>query len=96
MALPSQADLRRQIALLLGVVAVTPEDIAQAAAYYEGRKSVKIVNGDIVDGDEPEGFGDLFFAWIQAGSPPVSGDALVDGILYLVNRDANPQPPTTK
>lgn len=96
MALPSQADLRHQIALILGVDSVTPEDLANAAAFYEQRKAVKIVNGEIVDGPEPEGLGDLFYAWIQAGSPPITGADLVEFVLILVNRAANPEPPNTK
>ncbi len=95
MALPSQAELRHQIALLLGVVAITQDDLDKAAAFVEQRRAVKIVNGDIVDGD-PLPIGDLFIEWVQAGSPPVTGEQLVDAILYLVNRDANPQPPNIK
>ncbi len=95
MALPSQTELRHQIALLLGVDLLTQEDIDKAAAFIEQRRAVKVVNGDIVDGDRLP-IVDLFVEWVQAGGPPVVGSDLVEMILYVVNRDANPEPPNTK
>jgi hypothetical protein len=82
-------ELRHRIAAAIDAslaVSVEPKtalDTANALAYVNQRKSVKIVNGELVDGvalptDEP------FHNWITAGGAVIPSALLPDFILSLV------------